>query len=346
MTTQAQMAETIAEVTELKALELYRECDANTYGGVNVIDHHMVDLSKRIIGALGLLPKSAEQLASELKPTENEPVKELGPDIGNMLADAVYKAADLIGDMLTDVFQPQEPDQEENTQKGLTTEKTSVARNKAVDDSPSGGGDVHTTDDKQPPDRPPAGQDTHTDASGAEESDASKPASGGKLGSPKRHSIADEIEAWLEAENLSNNQAGKFAKVSDVTIGSILAGKTLNPGKATKKKIRTAIKKSIKPKKKRTTHVKPPASAKPAGEAKLNGKGPGQFVQLKLTAWMDSEHLGINEAANRLRVMERTLRLIKLDGVLPHQNIIRQLARHIPAIEEQQAMLLAAAKQS
>lgn len=55
MTPREQLAEVIAEVTNLKVLEIYREC--HRIEDARSLDDHLTDLGKRIVEALGELPE-------------------------------------------------------------------------------------------------------------------------------------------------------------------------------------------------------------------------------------------------------------------------------------------------
>jgi len=158
------------------------------------------------------------------------------------------------------------------------------------------------------------------------------------------------VEAWKISLDCSNMKLATLAGVSDPTIGQILHGRKVSD--VTRDKVLEAIEKHET------------SCGVMAVPEKLNGSGDqdeagainsklqncdasnndaGRFIQLQLNTWARLEHLGVKTAAKRLSVKESVIRSINA-GKLPHPNIVRQLAKYIPAIEAQQSMLMHAAE--
>lgn len=133
-----------------------------------------------------------------------------------------------------------------------------------------------------------------------------------------RHEIADEIEAYMAEQGISMWKAADSFGVSGQIVANIF-DKNAQPRKATLEKIRHVINK---------TKQKP----QPAPVTKIRtAKGPAQFIQLKLATWMATNKLGVKDAGGRLGIAESSVRDL-MNGVIVHENILRQVGLAVPDI--------------
>lgn len=323
------LAETIEEVTNLKILELYRgNC---TMAEARCHDHELTDLSARIIEAISEVPE----------PDEYE-------------AWLQEKKFQLIGLNMpaTEVTEP-----------GIYTE-TPPTEQDTPRDSPSNPAETHDlpgapisgdapalfvydvrqqSDSNETPvtaDQPQAekpGVETVPESAvcDAGQGTTEKPKAAGK---PTKKEIIDlerRLRIFKNRNKLTIEGLSEMAGLSNFTISAIF--RKDNVSRETYNKVEAGMI-SYRP-------GKGKSSGQEADKPKVNGsgRGPGEYLRLKLLTWLNQEHLGLSQASSRLMVQESALRKITIDGEIPHPNVMRQLCKYVPALEAECAMLMAAA---
>jgi len=320
-----QTAEIIATETNLKVLEIYRRGDHIFYPGD--VDRELLDLSTHIIVALGL----AEIVENEpvLEPEENpreasiDPDAELNqqsrtpidggePDILPALFSGPkrkataedMKAEDPIGEIGPRFPAVPLPESDETA----ATVSPFLAEKPGVDTVPKPA--VCGAGPGTPEKKKTAKMKTITP-------------------DPKDIEFADQLREWKETEKLSNMEIERRSGISNVIVHNILSGLTKKPSAKTKQKLLKAI--NAKPKKKPFKNPSPASQATTPTPAKTNGKGPVQFVQLKLATWMGLNRFGNADAARHFGVNETIIRDIQ-NGKLPNEHVLRYIGTKIPDI--------------
>jgi len=148
--------------------------------------------------------------------------------------------------------------------------------------------------------------------------------------------LTTSLRVFKNAHHMSNANIAKLAGVSDMTIGAIIKGDHVSA------KSRDKVLAAIADYKPKGEQAKKPEPEKANG---IGDRPPAEFLQATLQALLDAEDLDPASAAGALMIQEHSIRSI-LAGHLPHSNIIFQLAKFIPEINANHAILLAAAEQN
>lgn len=356
----SEIAEAIAEITNVKALEVYRTPSILTQEARVTIDGHLIDLSTRIVKELDdIIP--GESILNANTHQEPEVTAESDAEGSSAKDDAGSGGPASAG-------KPEQPpaghatDQKKDTDtKKVATLKTGTLNGKPVAGKKA---PLHPAaermkklikDNKATPEwmaeitgvTPPTirnllkGAKPHKDTAkkirvALDAYEASKEGC--------RHPIADEIEAYMARHRHKKCTAAKELKISYKQLLKILSGQTKNPQKSTIKKISSIIlAANKKTNKKKTVPARPPKEPVSKVTPKVEAKGPVQFVQLKLGAWMGRNKYGNKEAAEKLIIKESEIRDI-MNGQMPSKSTLIVLGRYIPDIHNNLRELISQSK--
>lgn len=326
-----QTAEIIATETNLKVLETYRACDMPNYHIAKIIDASLVDLSNRILTALGQMPDIDEQ--TETPPTEQDPLRTPYPDPAEIHdhpgapisgdAPALFKKSEHRATV--DDMKAEDPTAEIGPR--LPLEKITESN------------ETPAAADQQQALSPGADTVPEPAACGAEPGTPKKKSSKmkTKIPDPKDLAFVDQLAQWKAEENLSNMEIQRRSGVSNVIVHNILSGLTKKPSKKTQDKLLKVI--NAKPKKK--AFKTPAPTNKVAKQAKINGKvnGHAQFVQRNFMTWKGQNKLGVADAAAKLQFEEKVIRSL-MAGTMPNKFVLTVLGHYIPEIHNNMAELV------
>jgi len=360
------LAETIAEVTNLKILEHYRgHC---TMAEARCYDHELTDLARRIIEAISAVPEPDEYetwlqqktctgcAVADLKPTENEPVQDLKNSTASIDPETEQQ---IESRTLSDGGEPDaypalfkdlvlQPVTTPDAAEGYAIEALRKSNARWIEEVL--------------PELPAMQRESNESPATAAQQQATAPGvdnvpeiadCGAEQGTPdsaknpkmtltkmEMISLEKRLRKFKTINKLTIENLVELTGVSNFTISSILRKDNVSRG--TYDKVDRAM---------RNFHQKKMVELDQAKEQepdppKINGtgRGPGDYMRLKLLAWLNNEHLGLSQASSRLMVQESALRKITIDGEMPHSNVVNQLCKYVPAIAAERAMLMDAAR--
>lgn len=347
-------AETIAEIVNLKVLEVYRD-DGNTLNEARRLDQHLTDLGKRIVDSI------ERETEVDDRPTRTGFCENCHKSIP--IGEAVLCSNCEASELRTEPNTPEAPaagghdaatGKQDAGSESVGTgspgtledggEGTKKPPDKMSENSPAG--DQPTCCDCGKPRSPSSGQRCRSCYQARAKERALKKASRKAERSPaekvtERHPLADELQAWIDRNGLSATSVSKSSGVSQPTISALLRGKTQQPSEAVTKALRKCMESGQQPAKK-------PAE-KPAEKLQTNGaskpagapRGALQFLQLHVSRYCKEKGYSNTGAAIDFGVQPGDLEALD-NGRIPSHFVIGRIALRIPEVETNKRVLFEA----
>lgn len=333
--TTAELTEKIAEITNLRILNFYREhnSDLIMISGEhlrNKMDSELISLSLDIIELIKNTDHSDQVIANFPSIRELIPVEKLEQwtRCGGF---------DFTSERIKQDTRKSPADKpKEKAPDGVTVARTNggpATRSPIDGDGLEAGASTESNE-------PPAANSAETERSGGD----ARPAAavrGAAAGHPdeskgerepggagdhiKLSLLTSELKKYKKASGLSNKQIGADAGVSDMTIGTALKGEKI--GQKSARLIFNAINEATGP----LNEGVPVAGRKPA-----------EKLQQIVVCWMARNALGVRQAAEKLGVREYVIRSIRNDLTIPYPDVLYRLGDRIPELAPELTGLLRA----